>query len=92
MFARLVVVRAKIDKLDEITRIYEKSVVAAAKSQKGYCGAYLLTDRRTGKGVSSPFGILNRTLLPMNRAATIKNNSTSSKTSSPGRLFVKDMK
>ena len=52
MFARLTIVQVKPDKIDETTKIYEKSVVPAAKSQKGYKGAYLLVDRKTGKGVS----------------------------------------
>ena len=52
MFARLTIVQVKIDKLDETIKIYEDSVVSAAKSQKGFQGAYLLTDRNTGKGIS----------------------------------------
>jgi len=34
------------------TTIYEENVVPAAKSQKGYQGAYLLMNRETGKGIS----------------------------------------
>ncbi len=52
MFARLTIVQVKIDKLDETIKIYEDNVVPAAKSQKGFQGAYLLTDRDTGKGIS----------------------------------------
>lgn len=52
MFARLTIVQVKIDKLDETTKIYEESVVTAAKSQKGYRGIYMLTDSKTGKGIS----------------------------------------
>ncbi len=52
MFARLTIVQVKIDKLDETIKIFEDSVVPAAKSQKGARGAYLLTDRKTGKGIS----------------------------------------
>ena len=52
MFARLTIVQVKIDKLDEAIKIYEDSVVPTAKSQKGFQGAYLLTDRNTGKGIS----------------------------------------
>jgi len=52
MFARLTTVQAKVDKLDETRKIYEESVIPAAKSQKGYQGAYLLIDRKTGKGIS----------------------------------------
>ena len=52
MFARLTIVQVKIDKLDETKKIFEENVIPAAKSQKGYRGGYLLTDRKTGKGMS----------------------------------------
>ncbi len=52
MFARLTIVQVKIDKLDETIKIYEDSIITAAKSQKGFQGTYLLTDRSTGKGIS----------------------------------------
>ena len=52
MFARLTIVQVKSDKLDETIKIFEEGVIPAAKSQKGYCGAYLLTDRKTGKGIA----------------------------------------
>ncbi len=52
MFARLTIVQVKSDKLDETIKIFAEGVVPAAKSQKGFRGSYLLTDRKTGKGVS----------------------------------------
>jgi len=52
MFARLTTVQMKRDKIDEGVKIFEQSVIPTAKAQKGYRGAYLLTDRKTGKGVS----------------------------------------
>ena len=52
MFARVTVAQADLNKFDEITGIYRDSVLPAAKSQKGYRGAYLLNDRKTGKGIS----------------------------------------
>jgi len=51
MFARITIVQGKIDKLDESIKMYEDSI-PAAKSQKGFQGAYLLTDRNTGKSIS----------------------------------------
>jgi heme-degrading monooxygenase HmoA len=45
-------VQGKIDKLDESIKIYKDSIITAAKSQKGFQGAYLLTDRNTGKAIS----------------------------------------
>ena len=52
MFARFTIVQVNVDTVDEVITLYEDSVVPAAKSQKGYRGAYLFTDRKTGKGYS----------------------------------------
>ena len=52
MFARFTIVQVNVDTIDETIKLYEDSVVPAAKSQKGYRGAYLFTDRKTGKGCS----------------------------------------
>jgi heme-degrading monooxygenase HmoA len=52
MFARLTIVQVKVDKLDETRKIFEEGVIAAAKLQKGYRGGYLLTNHKTGKGIS----------------------------------------
>ena len=52
MFARVTTVQVKIDKLDEAAKLYEDRAVPAAKSQKGYQGIYLLSDRKTGKSLS----------------------------------------
>jgi len=52
MFARLTIVQVKTDKIDEVNKIFGDNVVPAAKSQKGYKGILLLTDRQTGKGIS----------------------------------------
>lgn len=52
MFARFTIVQVNADKVDEVIKLYEDSVVPAAKSQKGYRGAYMFTDRKTGKGYS----------------------------------------
>jgi heme-degrading monooxygenase HmoA len=43
-------VQVYVEKIDEVIKIFDEKVVPAAKSQKGYSGAYLLTDRKTGKG------------------------------------------
>ena len=52
MFARITIVQGKKDKLDEAIKIYEDSIVTAAKAQKGFKAAYLLTNRNTGKAIS----------------------------------------
>ncbi|HLE29970.1 MAG TPA: antibiotic biosynthesis monooxygenase [Anaerolineales bacterium] len=52
MHARVVTVQVQPGKIEETIRIYRDSVVPAAKEQKGFKGALLLTDPNTGKGVS----------------------------------------
>ncbi len=52
MYARIVTVHARTDKLDEVIAIYRDSIVPAAKQQKGFIGARLFIDRASGKGVS----------------------------------------
>ena len=52
MFARLTIVQVKPDDLDKVINLYGDTVVPAAKSQNGYKGILLLTDRKTGKGIS----------------------------------------
>jgi len=52
MFARFTIVQVKVDAVDEVIKLYKDSVVPAAKSQKGYRGANLFTDPKTGKGYS----------------------------------------
>lgn len=52
MFARITITQMKTDKMQEAIRLYKESVVPTAKSQKGFCGIYLLSDFKTGKGLS----------------------------------------
>ncbi len=52
MFARMTSGETKLDWMDKFVKIYEESIVPAAKQQKGYCGAYFLVDHKTGKVVS----------------------------------------
>jgi len=50
MFARLTITQLKVDKMDEAKELTKESILPAAKSQKGFYGAYLLSDTK-GKGV-----------------------------------------
>ena len=50
IFARLVTAEFQVDKTDEVIRIFQENIVPSIKSQEGYRGGYLLTDRKTGKG------------------------------------------
>ena len=51
MFARCTIIQVKKSRVDEALKRYEESVVPAAKSQKGFQGIYVLTDRKKGKGM-----------------------------------------
>jgi heme-degrading monooxygenase HmoA len=55
MFARMTAMIFHPDKLDEAEEIYKKSVVPAARKQKGFRGACYLRDDTSGKGVSVTF-------------------------------------
>ncbi len=55
MYARLTEINIKLDKIEEFIELYRKSVVPAAKSQKGFNGLYLLIDRPTGRGIAITF-------------------------------------
>ena len=52
MYARLTTVYVKLDKIDEAIKIYKEDVIPAAEAQHGCRGCYLLTDRKTGKGIA----------------------------------------
>lgn len=52
MHARVVSIQVQSGKTDEAIAIYRDVVVPAAKQQKGFKSALLLTDPATGKGVS----------------------------------------
>ncbi|HEY78022.1 MAG TPA: hypothetical protein G4O09_02805, partial [Dehalococcoidia bacterium] len=52
MIARVTLMSIIKDKLDEAIRLFQESVVPAAKSQNGFRGAYFLTNRETGEGLS----------------------------------------
>ena len=55
MFVRMTTLSFVIDKADEGIRIFEKSVVPAARAQKGFRAAYLLADRAIGRCVALTF-------------------------------------
>ncbi len=55
MFARMTTLFIKSDKIDESIRIYESSVMPAAREQKGFRMAKLLLDRNSGRAISITF-------------------------------------
>ena len=52
MHVRAVTVHIQPGKTQEAIDVYKDSVVPAAKAQKGFQGAYLMTDASSGKGLS----------------------------------------
>ena len=49
MFARVTTFHVKMHRLEDAVRLYEESVLPAAREQKGYRGASLMTNPKTGK-------------------------------------------
>lgn len=52
MFARITTMQLKSEYIDHVIKIYEESVVPAAKSQKGFQKIFFCLDRETGRGHS----------------------------------------
>jgi heme-degrading monooxygenase HmoA len=52
MFARLTKFQIKTDKIEIGTDLYNKSVVPALKSQKGFKKTFLLVNNKTGDGMA----------------------------------------
>lgn len=48
MYARLLKIRVKIDQIDKATKTFEKKVVPLCKSQKGFKGAYFMSNKKSG--------------------------------------------
>ena len=55
MFARVTVIQAKVDKLDEAISIFREGVIPEAKEQHGFKGCYFLTNQQTGKCMAITF-------------------------------------
>ena len=51
MFARLLRIQLKVDRIDDAVRLFKTNVVPQCKKQKGFKGAYFMTDQKTGEGV-----------------------------------------
>ncbi len=52
MYARLTSMSFRVESAEEGVRIFESSVVPAARAQRGFRGAYLFGDRGTGRAVA----------------------------------------
>ncbi len=51
MFVRQTVIHTEAGKIDEAAKLFEESVIPAFRSQKGYRGAFFISDRETGKSI-----------------------------------------
>ncbi len=52
MFARATVMQGRPETMPAAATIFAESVIPAAKQQKGFKGAFFLTDPASGKGMS----------------------------------------
>lgn len=52
IYARLTTMSFRAEAADEGVRIFETSVVPAARAQKGFRAAYLFSDRKTGRAIA----------------------------------------
>ena len=52
MYARLTRIQVDVGRVEHVTRLYERTIVPAAKAQHGFRGTYLLVNRGTGEGVA----------------------------------------
>lgn len=55
MYVRMTTLSFHRDRAEEGIRIFDESVVPAARAQKGFRGAYLLADREAGRCVALTF-------------------------------------
>jgi hypothetical protein len=51
MFVRLTIIHTEIVSIDEASKLFVESVIPAFRTQKGYHGAYFLSDRKSGKSI-----------------------------------------
>lgn len=55
MFARMTILQVQPENADAAIKLFRRSVVPEAKKQKGYRGACLLTDAKSGKAIVVTF-------------------------------------
>ncbi len=52
MYARVTIALVDVERIEQFQKIYENSVVPAAKKQKGFRGISLMFNPKTGEGMS----------------------------------------
>ena len=55
MYARVTIIHGDKEKVEDAVELYKKHIVPAANAQKGFKGITLLSDKKTGKGISITF-------------------------------------
>lgn len=55
LYVRVTTMAFLVDKFDEGVRLFEESVLPAARAQRGFRAAYLLSDRAAGRAVALTF-------------------------------------
>ncbi len=55
MFARMTILQVVSENTDAAIKLFRRSVVPEAKKQRGYRGACLLSDAKTGKAIAVTF-------------------------------------
>jgi hypothetical protein len=48
MHARLLRIRIKVDQIDEASKLFEEKVIPLCRSQKGFMGAYFMSNKTSG--------------------------------------------
>ncbi len=51
MFARLLRMQLKMDRIDEAANLFYKNVLPLCRKQKGFKGAYFMVDQKSGDGL-----------------------------------------
>jgi len=52
MFARVLKMRLKVDKIAEATRIFRETVIPLCRKQRGFKGGYYMSDPKTGESLA----------------------------------------
>jgi|WetSurMetagenome_2_1015567.scaffolds.fasta_scaffold1309486_1 heme-degrading monooxygenase HmoA len=68
MFARMTTITIKPGEIDRAIATFRKSVLPAAKTQRGFRGACLMVDRPSGKGIAVTFW-------PSEKTASVNENN-----------------
>jgi heme-degrading monooxygenase HmoA len=55
MYARLTKMQVRLERVEQSIKIFNESVLPAAKQQKGYRGLFLFMNKKTGEGTTLSF-------------------------------------